>query len=120
MPSPHLITDPLGTSGAEILALLWTHGPQTSRELHTHIRAGRQVAFTSTTTSIAHLVERGLLRHERITRPARLGLAYRYAPTATRAELLTEMVTALCTKLHATDEERATLAAMLCPEVAHV
>lgn len=55
----------LGARQADIMRLLWTHGPATVREIHTQLTARTPLAFTTVLTLCVKLTEKGVLeRHK--------------------------------------------------------
>ena len=54
---------PLGESELELLHLVWEHGPATVADIHQHILATRQVAYTTVMTSLKKLANKGYLQY---------------------------------------------------------
>lgn len=53
---------PLGESEVELLHLVWEHGPATVADIHQHILATRQVAYTTVMNSLRKLADKGFLQ----------------------------------------------------------
>ena len=101
----------LGPTETEIMGCLWVHGPLTIKQIHTKIRACREIAYTTILTTSARMEEKGLIaRH---TTGAACNGALLLTPTVTRVELLTNAVQAVCRNLHATGNDRAAVIAVL-------
>jgi predicted transcriptional regulator len=82
-----------GELEAVIMDILWRRdGPATVRDVLEHLRADREIAYTTVMTVMDNLHRKGWLRRERE------GRAYRYEPVATREEysagLMREALTA--------------------------
>jgi len=101
----------LGPTEAEIMEVLWVHGPLTVRKVRTMIQAQRPIAYTTILTVSSRLEEKGL-----ITRPT-TGTAYNgvrlLTPAMTRVELLTQTVLRACHNLNASADDRAAVLAAL-------
>jgi len=70
----HLLTD----AELELMAILWTHGPSTAREVHGQVPDGR--AYTTVSTILRILVDKGFAEaHPR-------GRAHVYGPLVSRAD----------------------------------
>ncbi len=71
------------------MRLLWTRGPATVREIHTHLTATTSLAYTTIMSLCVRLKEKGLLERRRV--PAsdqrdHAGKAYLYTPRLSEAE----------------------------------
>lgn len=79
----------LGPLEAEILAILWTKGSATVKEIHDHILADpdRDLAQASVTTVLQRLAKKGWLQREAVRQPAgKLRRVYVWQPTVTQQE----------------------------------
>jgi predicted transcriptional regulator len=65
MPTPDL-TNLLGFRQAQIMQLLWAHGPATVRELHTLLTADSPLSYNAVLTMCSRLCEKGLLERQRV------------------------------------------------------
>jgi len=64
----------LHAAQAEVMGILWAHGPLTVRTIHRVIAAQRDIAYTTTMTTCVRLAEKGLLNREKV------GQRYVYTP----------------------------------------
>lgn len=85
----------LGPLEAEILAIIWTKGGATVKDIHDHILADpdRDLTQASVTTVLQRLAKKGWLRREAIQREkfGKLRRVYQWQPTVSQqeAQLLT-------------------------------
>lgn len=70
----------LGALESAVLAWMWQHGNGATRELHGSVGAQRGITLSTIQSTVERLHRKGLLRRERV------GHAYRYAPSLSRAE----------------------------------
>ena len=88
----------LGHLERELMDLLWADGPQTAREALTVLQARRKVAYTTVSTTLHRLYERGrVTRDACATRRGQPG--WRYTPMLSRQELLCAAIAQLCDEL---------------------
>ena len=85
---PHHLS--LGPLEAEILAIIWTKGGATVKDIHDHILADpdRDLAQASVTTVLQRLAKKGWLRREAIKQgqPGKRRRAYQWQPTVSQQE----------------------------------
>ena len=79
----------LGPLETEVMEAVWDLGDTTVRDVHEHLAADRDIAYTTVMTTMARLATKGLL--ERDTR----GLAHRYRAAITREEYARSTVTSV-------------------------
>jgi len=84
---PDALTKLLAPSEAEIMCLLWQHGPMTIKPVHLRIAAQRDVAYTTILRTMERLVDKGLV--QRGSRQD-LGGAYIYTPAASEQAFVAE------------------------------
>ena len=99
-----------GPTELDLLQSLWTHGPQTAREARAHINAARVQAlhYNSVKTTLDRLAAKGVVDRLQAGSLVRHQHTYHYAPTLSRAELLSRIVSQAATDLGA---DRADVAA---------
>lgn len=68
----------LGELESAVMALMWSHGPLTVRNLHELLQRDRDIAYTTVMTVMSRLADKGLLRKEKD------GNAYIYHTTVSR------------------------------------
>jgi len=81
----------LGPREADIMRLLWTRGPATVREIHTHLTTNTLLAYTTIMTTCVRLWEKGLLERRSITKADQRKYAWRaylYAPCQSEADFV--------------------------------
>ncbi len=71
---------PGGNLERSILQMLWQRGEATARELHDEIRAERAIGYTTVTSVLDRLVDKGVVRRHRA------GRSYAYRAIARQAE----------------------------------
>lgn len=80
----------LGPLEAEILAIIWTKGGATVKDIHDHILADpdRDLAQASVTTVLQRLAKKGWLRREAIQqeKSGRFRRVYQWQPTVSQRE----------------------------------
>ncbi|MCL5735340.1 MAG: BlaI/MecI/CopY family transcriptional regulator [Actinobacteria bacterium] len=76
----------LGDLEGEVLECVWQRGPVSVREVHSHLAARREIAYTTVMTVMSRLAEKGLLQR----RPE--GRAFIYSASMPRDEYWTEVV----------------------------
>jgi predicted transcriptional regulator len=102
-----MMLDPLER---DILQILLSCGPQTTRQLLTILRNGRPMAYLTMTEALEQLCERGVL--DRQQEPCFLTRStWRYTPLITRQDFLIQAVEQLCGTLNATLADRQQMAA---------
>lgn len=93
--APDALTKLLAPAEAEVMRLLWSHGPLKMQPIYQHLAAQRDVAYLSVKTAADRLVEKGLLRREKAQR----GFGWVYRPTigehAFIADQLADILTAM-------------------------
>ena len=101
----------LGSLEAELMHLLWAHGPMTVRQLYKLMLRDREIAYTTILTTSARMEEKGFITRPSLGNPSRG--AQVLTPTVSRADLLIHIVTNAFHELNATDADRvAALAAL--------
>jgi predicted transcriptional regulator len=75
---------------ADIMAILWSYGPATAREIHTQLAEDTDLAYTTVTTICTRLVTVGLLRRDVEAQEGRSRhtAPYRYTPTVGETEFV--------------------------------
>jgi predicted transcriptional regulator len=76
-PASDALTNRLASSEAEVLRILWAHGPLKLQPIYQQIAGRRDVAYKSVKTAIDRLAEKGLLHCEKAQR----GFGWVYRPT---------------------------------------
>ena len=74
----------LGELEAQVMDLIWDHGPQTVRQVHRSLSAQRDLAYTTVMTVLTRLWKKHLA--ERIAQ----GRGYAYRAAVTETELATQ------------------------------
>src|SRR5689334_1477240 len=85
------LTTLLGFRQAQIMRLIWAHGPATVRELHTMLLPDSSLTYTTVMTICSRLVEKELLARRRVAPDdvaSRAKQAYVYAARQTEMALL--------------------------------
>lgn len=85
-PSKRGIRQVLGELEADIMEVLWAHGPASVRAVHERLTARRPLAYTTIMTVMSRLAAKGLLEK------SREGAAFVYRPASTRDEFTAESV----------------------------
>jgi predicted transcriptional regulator len=85
-PSKKGIRRVLGELEADIMEILWTHGPATVREVHERLNENRPLAYTTVMTVMSRLATKGLLAKTKD------GAAFTYKAATSRDEFTAESV----------------------------
>jgi predicted transcriptional regulator len=67
----------LGPREADIMRRLWSGGPATVREIHSHLTTDPPLAYTTIMTTCVRLWEKGLLERRSITKADQRKYAWR-------------------------------------------
>lgn len=86
---------PLGGTEMEILQEVWALGRATARDVHDRIAAQRDVAYTTVTTVIKNLADKGYLSYERD------GATYVYTPARPAEEVRGSLLSTVVEKVFA-------------------
>jgi predicted transcriptional regulator len=84
---------PLGGTEMEILQEVWALGRATARDVHDRIAEQRDVAYTTVTTVIKNLADKGYLRYERD------GATYVYTPARPAEEVRGSLLSTVVEKV---------------------
>lgn len=85
----------LGDAELEVVRVLWDHGPQTVREVMTHLHErGRKVAYTTVLTFLSRLEAKGFVASDKAD------LAYVYRARVTRENVTRSRVRSLVQQLY--------------------
>lgn len=84
---------PLGGTEMEILQQVWDLGQATARQVHDRIAERREVAYTTVTTVIKNLADKGYLTYERD------GASFVYTPARPAEEVRQSLLTGLLEKV---------------------
>lgn len=76
----------LGGLEADIMEALWSRGRSAVRDVHTHLRATKHLAYTTVMTVMSRLATKGLLKRDMV------GGMYYYEPAMTREEFTQRLV----------------------------
>jgi predicted transcriptional regulator len=84
----------LGERQADIMRLLWTHGPATVREIRAWLLPKAPLAYTTVMSLCVTLTEKGLLERHRVKERSRTRgqKAYLYAPSMSEAKFTRQAV----------------------------
>src|SRR5688572_19509889 len=83
------------------MALVWRHSPVTAREVCDRMRGRWERAYTTIMTTMDRLHRKGLLRREKD------GLAWRYQPLLTEAELSRAVAGSLAGRILSANQDTA-------------
>ena len=86
---------PLGGTEMEILQQVWELGRASARDVHDRISEQRDVAYTTVTTVIKNLADKGYLTYERE------GASYVYTPARPAEEVRGSLLTTVVEKVFA-------------------